>query len=138
MRLLTLTAALLASAFCTAANAQDFPSHLKKCKKHQSFERVEGEYRTPDLNGGVGIVRVVSQNYDCEHKSKPWTEWPKFLGMKDAAGNLVIPYKYQALMPYSTTGIPSSKTSRSRVIPSFSMIPHEPVFSSSARAMIRW
>ena len=104
MRLLTLTAALLASAFCTAANAQDFPSHLKKCKKHQSFERVEGEYRTPDLNGGVGIVRVVSQNYDCEHKSKPWTEWPKFLGMKDAAGNLVIPYKYQALLPYSTTG----------------------------------
>jgi hypothetical protein len=99
---------LMASAFTLVAlpaQAQDFPSHLKKCKKNAThFERDEGQFRVPDQNGGTGIVHLVSQNYTCEHKTEPWTEWPKFYGLKDASGNLIIPYRYLALMPYSTTG----------------------------------
>lgn len=109
MRLLAIVAALFfASAFGLTpprAEAQAFPSHLKNCKKDKThFERDEGQFTVPDVNGGTGIVRLVSQNYTCEHKKEPWTEWPKFYGLKDASGTLIIPYKYPSLMPYSTTG----------------------------------
>lgn len=108
MRLLAITAAALAAGavgFATPrAEAQDFPKHLKNCKKNADFERNEGQFTVPDVNGGVGTVRLVSQNYTCQHRKEPWTEWPKFYGLKDAAGKLVIPYEYTSLMPYSTTG----------------------------------
>lgn len=99
---------LVASAFGLApprAEAQDFPKHLKNCRKDAThFERDEGQFRVPDANGGTGLVRLVSQNYTCQHKKEPWTEWPKFYGLKDASGALIIPYQYLSLMPYSTTG----------------------------------
>ncbi|RYG39022.1 MAG: hypothetical protein EON93_00910 [Burkholderiales bacterium] len=108
MRRFVIAAALVA---CTAAtvsmpgaDAQTFPKHLKNCKRHPSFEQIEGQYRVPDPAGGIGMVQLVSQNYACEHREKPWTEWPKFYGLKNAAGTLVIPYAYASLMPYATTG----------------------------------
>ncbi len=98
-----LIVAMLALA-CLPATAQTFPSPLKDCNKSQRFERVDGEYTVPVVSGGVGTVQVVSQNYTCKD-SNTRSETPfSLIGLKDASGKLIIPYKYAAVLPFSTTG----------------------------------
>lgn len=86
------------------AAAQKFPSNLKNCQKAQRFERVDAEYTVPVVSGGVGTVQVVSQNYTCTNTQNRM-DWPfAFIGLKDASGKLVVPYRYAAVLPFSTTG----------------------------------
>jgi hypothetical protein len=109
MRILTIAAVLAAagSIALTAAPpaaAQKFPPYLKSCKKDKEFERIDAEYAVPVVGGGAGVVRVVSQNYNCENKTTGGGEWHRLYGMKDASGKLVVPYAYEDVLPFSTTG----------------------------------
>lgn len=108
MRILKIAAVLAAagsiSLAAQPAEAQKFPPYVKDCKKSKEFERAEGEYVVPVVGGGVEKVRIVSQNYDCTNKSTR-NGWDiSFRGLKNASGKLVIPYAYEQVFPFSTTG----------------------------------
>jgi hypothetical protein len=86
------------------AEAQKFPPYLTSCRKAEAFERVDQAYAVPTVSGGAGIVRVVSQHYDCENKTTGNGQSHVLHGMKDASGKLVVPYAYERVLPFSTTG----------------------------------
>ncbi|MBP2160606.1 MULTISPECIES: hypothetical protein [Asticcacaulis] len=108
MRSLIIGAALAsgALALCTTqAQAQNFPSHLKGCKKLTPFERVEAEHVVPFADGGgAGVVQVTSRNYECKDTTDRLLTTHKIYGLKDAVGKLIVPYDYARVLPFSTTG----------------------------------
>lgn len=107
MRMSIITAVLAAAGsllLAAPAAAQNVPPYLKNCKKDKEFERTEDEYTVPIVGGGAGKVRIVSQNYNCENKQTGNDEWFRLYGMKNASGKLVVPYGYERVLPFSTTG----------------------------------
>lgn len=108
MRLSTI-AAVLAAASLTAlasppAQAQPFPSHMKNCQKNQPFRVEKSVYSVPAVGGGAGIVKVVAESFTCRNNETRNNESFDLLGMTDAAGKVIVPFKYEKVLPYSTTG----------------------------------
>lgn len=99
-------AAFLAIGWCglTAVPvvAQEFPSQYKSCKKRGNYETFHAETKVADMDGGVGVVRIVSEDYRCKLDGGD-TLLQRF-GMRNAAGQQIVPNKYARVMPFSTTG----------------------------------
>lgn len=99
-------ATMLAMGWCaltaTPVAAQDFPSQHKKCKKQGNYEIFHAETKVADMNGGVGVVRIVYENYGC--KVDGVDAGLQLFGMRNAAGQQIVPNRYWKVLPFSTTG----------------------------------
>jgi hypothetical protein len=86
------------------AAAGKFPDFLKSCDKSPNFLQEEGSYAVPVVGGGADLVKVVAQNYHCVNKVTRSNVTFSLRGMTDAGGKTLIPFKYDEILPYSTTG----------------------------------
>jgi hypothetical protein len=105
---MTISAAALvclgASLWSEPAQAGKFPDYLKRCKKSQNFLQERGSYSVPAVGGGAGIVKIVAQQYDCFEPASRLGTLLSLLGMTDASGKEIVPFKYARILPFSTTG----------------------------------
>lgn len=94
----------MASLAAPPASAQRFPSHMTKCEKSENFKWLKGTYSVPVVGGGAGIVKVVSEDYLCVNKLTRNRELFQLFGLTDNDDNVVVPFKYAGVYPFSTTG----------------------------------
>lgn len=108
MRWMTVTAVALtcigSGLWSEPAAAGKFPDFLKGCRKSPNFLQESGSYAVPVVGGGAGLVKVMTENYHCVNKATRGDVTFSLQGMTDAAGKTIIPFKYDEILPYSTTG----------------------------------
>jgi hypothetical protein len=88
-----------------AAEAKSFGDLYTSCKKDTGVSSAPQQYLVPDGAGGTAVVKLTQEYWSCRNKrTKQDNELVTLTGLVDEAGKVLVPMKYQQVLPFSTRG----------------------------------